>query len=170
MPRIPGAQRAWAVIVSEIALAEERCLFRGKSGRFNVFLVEWEMPGLFLLYSSKQFNSESHFLGNGKRWELTCGRRSVSPAGGRRQFGRGTSHPLTLPPSTYLRSQEITRYPTPQQPSLQAVGLRDRNAFIIFIVISFNFILLSLLSRRREDRSPYLLQSKRSTSANVCIS
>lgn len=43
-------------------------LFRGKSGHFNVFPVEWEMPGLFLLYSLKNFNPESYFLENGKRW------------------------------------------------------------------------------------------------------
>lgn len=42
-------------------------LFRGKSGRSNVFPVEWEMQGLFLLYSLKQFNSESYFLENGWR-------------------------------------------------------------------------------------------------------
>lgn len=72
--------RSWGVSVSETAPAEDRRCFSSKSGRFNVFPVKWEMPGLFLLYTLKQFHSESHFPGNGQKMELTS-RSSVSPRG-----------------------------------------------------------------------------------------
>lgn len=57
------------------------------------------------------------------------------------------------------------------QPSLQTPALWDRNAFIIFIVISFNFILLFWLgSRRGKIEACIYCRSKRSTLGELHVS